>query len=109
LPEEIGHLYSLEQLYLEHNNLRKLPQSAVSLVNVRYFYLGKNLFSDFPLAICSMIKLQELDISYCGYIGLLPDCLRNIELLDLLILDSSMSLPFPQAVFHNPALRVIVN
>jgi hypothetical protein len=55
-----------------------------------------------------MTKLKELDISYCGSFGFLPECLRNIELLDVLIIDSNMSLPFQASAFHNPSLKIIV-
>ena len=74
---------------------------------MKYFYLGRNELIDFPSAICNMVNLKELDVAYCGSMGFLPQCLKNINLLDVLIMDSGQSLPFPKSLFHNPSLKVI--
>jgi hypothetical protein len=75
---------------------------------MKYFYLGRNELMEIPIAICSMTRLKELDVAYSGAMGFLPQCIKNITLLDVLIIDYGQSLPFQQSRFHNPSLKVII-
>jgi Leucine-rich repeat (LRR) protein len=108
IPDSIGNLVLLEHLYLGDNDILFLPASTARLVNVKYFYLGRNELSTFPEALCSMTRLKELDLAYCGAMGFLPNCLDNIDLLDVLMIDNNQTLPFPLWRFHNPSIRLVL-
>ena len=108
MPDSLGNLVNLEHLYIGNNDLLTLPFSLSKLINLKYFYLGRNELMEVPSAICNMTRLKELDLSYCGALGFLPSCLKNIALLDVLIMDASQTLPFSESRFHNPSLKVII-
>jgi len=45
------------------------------------------------MGICKLENLQMLDVSYCGVIGALPDCIRYFRALDRLYIDNRVGIP----------------
>jgi len=87
LPEEIGQLTSLRELYLYHNQLKELPGEIGKLTSLEVLklydnqvtalaveigqltrlevlYLDKNRLTELPVEIGQLTSLKELDLSY---------------------------------------------
>lgn len=60
LPENIGEIRELRELYLHHNQLSNLPSSLGDLKNLRCLHLDDNKFIEIPECISRIIHLEEL-------------------------------------------------
>jgi leucine-rich repeat protein SHOC2 len=81
LPESIGILSDLKDLYLEGNQLTSLPDSICKLQNLQYLYLSRNYLNNLPQNIISLSNLLYLDLSF-NKLNNLP---KNIEKLSKII------------------------
>lgn len=50
-------------LLLDGNSLYELPEELGRLEKLKYLGLGRNIFRDFPLALCSITSLETVDLS----------------------------------------------
>ncbi|SNR14349.1 leucine-rich repeat domain-containing protein [Tenacibaculum jejuense] len=69
LPDEIGNITSLKQLYLQDNKLTSLPNTIDGLIALEQLYLGDgsgrgNELSSLPATIGNLNALKILDIEY---------------------------------------------
>jgi hypothetical protein len=60
---------------------------------IKFLNVSRNQFKEFPLGICKLESLNVLDVSYCGTIGALPDCIRYFNSLDRLYIDNRVTIP----------------
>ena len=62
LPESIGNLQNLQELWLYNNNLSSLPESIGNLQNLERLDLFKNKLSSLPKSIGNLQNLQILGL-----------------------------------------------
>jgi len=85
LPDSIGELKSLQELYLGHNQLIFLPETIGELKSLQILDLNWNLLRSLPETIGGLESLQFLDISYNqNRISSLPDSIGALKLLQVL-------------------------
>ena len=63
LPESIGQLSLLRELYLHHNRLSYLPDQIRLLSKLNILRINDNAFTEFPYAILDLKNLENLDLS----------------------------------------------
>ncbi|XP_077982023.1 uncharacterized protein LOC144437030 [Glandiceps talaboti] len=86
VPEEIYEFEkSLEELYVDSNNIKDLPRPLFHCQNLRKLGASDNELCVLPPAIASLVSLEELDISKNGIVEL-PDnikCCKNLNMVEL--------------------------
>jgi leucine-rich repeat protein SHOC2 len=85
LPENIGFLSNLKNLYLWGNQLTNLPDSISNLINLSTLDLSCNHFTHIPDSICNLTNLSILNMSQ-NLVTTLPSnfaSISNLAELDL--------------------------
>ncbi|GEM_PF-2028982 len=85
VPEGIGKISSLEELYINNNNLHLLPEHIKDLKNLRVLDASANRLEDLPGGMVSLRKLEVLNL-HGNEITKLPsqfNLLRSLKNLDL--------------------------
>ena len=85
LPEEIGQLNSLEEMYLGQNQITAIPDEIGQLTNLVNFDLSMNKLESLPAAIGQMANLRALGLGG-NLLKILPaqiGDLSNLNVLDL--------------------------
>ncbi|MBD3350322.1 MAG: TIR domain-containing protein, partial [Candidatus Lokiarchaeota archaeon] len=85
LPDSIGNLTSLKELYLIGNTLNSLPESIGSLTSLEQLSLGSNELSSLPETIGSLTSLKELRLNG-NKLSSLPDGIGSLTSLERLYL-----------------------
>lgn len=85
VPDEVYRYdRSLEELFLDANQIKDLPRPFFRLYNLRRLGLSDNEIARLPPEVGNLANLQEFDISRNGKICLLTDlCIRVISLKSL--------------------------
>ena len=60
LPETIGQLTSLKELWLTSNQLKSLPETIGQLTSLKELYLHENKLTSLPETIGQLTALEEL-------------------------------------------------
>ena len=92
LPEEaITYFPMLDHLDLSENMLTTLPQNLGQLTNLRQLYLGSNPFEiqTMPTELFVMRNLQELSLKDANIVGTIPPFIADLQFLRLLDLDQN--------------------
>lgn len=92
LPESIGNLIYLEQLYLFSNNLyQHIPQSIGNLISLKGLYLNSSRinYSTIPESIGDLINLEYLNLHANNLQGTVPVSIGNLTKLKELNLFST--------------------
>ncbi|KAI3775688.1 hypothetical protein L1987_45437 [Smallanthus sonchifolius] len=86
LPQEVGDLKMLSELYLYENNLSgNIPSSLSGCATLSVLSLEGNLFQGtIPPSLISLKALEELDVSRNNLSGQLPKFLEQLKLLEYL-------------------------
>ena len=91
LPESIGNLTSLVQLYIDDNELTTLPESIGNLSNLFYLVANFNNITALPDSIGNLSNLIFLDLGY-NEISYIPESIGNLTNLQTLwIFDNQLS------------------
>ncbi|KAK9938498.1 hypothetical protein M0R45_015231 [Rubus argutus] len=85
LPNDIGHLESLQELYVNGTGLRELPSSIGMVERLTLLNLKdcKHLVS-LPSSLGGFKSLKALDLSGCSKLDKLPDELSHVDCLETL-------------------------
>ena len=75
LPDELGNMPSIKQLFLEHNKLVQLPATIGGLVGTELFVVTDNLLVDLPNEMSCMSSLTELKVDGNPFDNLPPNIL----------------------------------
>ena len=94
LPEAIGKLTKLKQLYLNYNQLTALPEAIGNLINLERLYLNSNQLTALPEAIGNLTNLEELTLDF-NQLTALPDSFSNLKVLNLLFIDRNNFIKWP--------------
>ncbi len=91
LPESIGNLTNLVQLYIDDNELTTLPESIGNLSNLFYLVANFNNLTALPDSIGNLSNLLFLDLGY-NQISYIPESIGNLSNLQTLwIFDNQLS------------------
>ncbi|KAJ0470895.1 putative leucine-rich repeat-containing, plant-type, leucine-rich repeat domain superfamily [Helianthus annuus] len=110
IPTSIGHLKSLEHLWLLDCGLNgSLPKSLGNLRYLETLILSHNKLSgEIPASIVHLKSLGYLDLSDCGLNGSLPKSMGNLKYLEGLSLSNNkLSGTLPSSLFTLPSLKSI--
>ncbi len=85
LPEQIGHLTDLQELYLHGNQLTSIPKTIGQLLNLKVLHLYDNQLVSIPESLPRLGHLQELSLSNNRLSSIppelcLPTALRRLDL-----------------------------
>ena len=99
LPENLGNLKGLEELYLSGTAIKELSSSTEGVTALTYLTLNdcKNLVC-LPSTICSLNLLQCLDLSGCLNCGNLPENLGNPKGLKKFYLSGTTIKELPSSI-----------
>jgi len=80
LPEEIGNLKNLRQIWLSGNKFSgKLPESIVTLANLEELIISYNAFTgELPKDFGNLKRLKQLDLAYNLFTGELPESFYDL-------------------------------
>lgn len=86
LPEEIGNLKKLRQLWLDGNEFSgKLPKAITTLENLEELIIPYNAFSgELPKEIGNLKKLRQLTCGYNLFTGEIPESICNLSNIEWL-------------------------
>jgi internalin A len=85
VPEEIGWLTQLEELYLTDNALTEMPPAIMNLTNLRVLDISNNNFHVIPFEIYQLRNLERLTLYYnhVNYVSYRIERLTNLQFLGL--------------------------
>ncbi|CAI9786690.1 unnamed protein product [Fraxinus pennsylvanica] len=91
IPAEIGNLRSLEDLYLDNNQLTGfIPRTVGKLKSLQRIYLQHNKLDGYiPAELCQLSNLGHLYLSDNMLSGSIPPCLGELKYLRGVYLDSN--------------------
>jgi hypothetical protein len=97
LPDSIGDLVNLTDLFLQFNQLTVLPKSLVKLSKLQTLWLGNNRLAQAQESICNISSLTDLSIGNNG-ISILSKNISNLSNLKELSLCSNQISVLPESM-----------
>lgn len=85
LPESLGDLTALDDLYLSSNNITSMPSSIGNLTLLTKLWIGMNPLTNIPNSFGNLVNLEELHLGFTN-LGTLPESFGNLESLRWLAL-----------------------
>ncbi|KAL4559681.1 hypothetical protein LXL04_031824 [Taraxacum kok-saghyz] len=108
VPEEIGNLTKLRELYLGNNRFfGGIPSSIVNMKGLELFDLSDNLFSmKIPSDIGRLSNMVKLDLSKNQFTGPIPSSFQNLTKLETLrVEENKLSGVIPTWLFNVRTLK----
>ncbi|GAA0168924.1 hypothetical protein LIER_23517 [Lithospermum erythrorhizon] len=101
---------SMQQLYLDHNELSgPFPSYVLGCKNLQVLLMNVNEFvGGIPKEVSNMTRLRYLNLANNMFIGELPVELASLELEDLTIFSCNLSGPIPPAIFNMSSLVTLI-
>jgi Leucine-rich repeat (LRR) protein len=106
IPESIGSLFSLKELYLDNNQLSLLPEGFKKLKSLTILNLGHNKLKSFPESIGDLTSLEELTL-WSNDIVEIPKSLGNLILLKKLYLFDNKIKLLPDSLGNLKYLKIL--
>ena len=103
LPEDIGLLSNLKQLYLEWNNLVSLPPSFSQLSNLENLAISNNWLTELPNDFGNLTELSFLDLGY-NQILEIPESIGNLLNIEYLWLFNNQLSTVPETICDLPLM-----
>jgi hypothetical protein len=97
LPESIGKLTQLKNLWLSYNKIQKLPESFIDLENLEILELRSNQFLAIPQLLTELESLKYLGLSY-NKIDNMPEWVSGFKTLEKLYLSHNQLAEIPENV-----------
>jgi len=83
IPDSIGELVKLKSIKAQRNQITELPDSIGDCVKLTELQLGYNQITELPDSICELKELKDLNLRN-NPISKLPDCIANLKKLSYL-------------------------
>ena len=99
LPEEIGKLKNLTELYLAFNQISKIPNAIANLTNLTGLYLDHNQISEIPSAITELTNLTELYLNN-NQISKIPNSISELKKLKIINLSNNQISEIPETIIQ---------
>ncbi|MFX1259645.1 MAG: TIR domain-containing protein [Promethearchaeota archaeon] len=106
LPESIGNLSLLKELYLFGNELLTLPESITKLTSLQLLHLDNNELSTLPESISNLASLKELSLS-ANQLTTLPESIGDLKSLKTLILAFNELSTLPESIINITSLEIL--
>lgn len=97
MPESIGALLHLKDLWLDGNQLSELPQEIGNLRNLLCLDVSENRLERLPEEISGLISLTDLVVSQ-NLLETVPDGIGKLKKLSILKLDQNRLTQLPEAI-----------
>jgi Leucine-rich repeat (LRR) protein len=97
IPDTIGNLIQLKELYLYDNALSVIPDTIGNLIQLEGLNLSGNKLSVIPDTIGNLIQLKELSL-YNNALSVIPDTIGNLLQLEELDLNSNKLSAIPNTI-----------
>ncbi|XP_070577509.1 leucine-rich repeat-containing protein 58-like isoform X2 [Ptychodera flava] len=97
IPESIGNLEKLEELDCKNNRIKKLPNSLGNMVSLNILNVTNNMLQTFPRSIGKCVELEEL-CAHSNQLTELPDEISNLVNLTTLYLGENRLSELPKNI-----------
>ncbi len=106
LSPEIGKLVNLEYLYIEHSNIKYLPDSFMNLVRLSDLYINDCGFESIPKQLFGLENLRSLSITKCNIESIPPE-LGSLQKLYVFSLRANRLIEFTRGRLQTRNLGVL--
>jgi len=93
VSDSLGSLKKLEQLDLNRNSIKKLPEELGYLSSMQFMDLSFNNLDKLPDSIQHMRGLRELNLQYAGAMLQVPESACTLRFLEKIKADPSIVFP----------------
>lgn len=97
IPESIGGLKFLKEIYLSDNNIQELPNSIGNLENLEVLDLSANEIEFLPTSIRKLKSLKVLKLA-SNKVKEIPNSIGNLKLLEALELEGNQISSLPNSI-----------
>jgi internalin A len=97
LPNFLYKLANLQELTLDQNLIKTIPEDFIGLKNIVELRLAQNEISKFPSPILELSKLESIDLSK-NKIRVIPDDIKRLKNLSSLILSGNPIATLPKSI-----------
>ena len=104
LPEQIGVLWALQNLYVQGNQLQFLPEWIGQLPVLEYLDVSNNQLQSLPEQIGQLPVLEYLDVSN-NQLQSLPEQIGQLPVLEYLDVSNNLLQSLPESIGQLQALR----
>src|SRR5665647_14644 len=106
LPDSIGQLSQLRELYVAGNQLTTLPDSIGQLTQLRELYVGYNQLTTLPDSIGQLAQLQVLYVEH-NQLTTLPDSIGQLAQLQVLCIYNNELTSLPDSIEQLSQLQTL--
>jgi Leucine-rich repeat (LRR) protein len=104
IPESLNKLQTLERLTFRYTKLKELPNFITQLLSLRFLDLTANKFKFLPESLGLLINLESLDLR-SNSLSDLPESIANLGSLKILNLGGNKFNYIPETIFNLQQLR----
>ena len=101
LPNDIGQLTNLKQLYLEWNNLSIIPESFTQLISLENLAISNNWLTYLPSDFGDLSSLEFVDLGY-NQLTEIPESIGELQNIEYLWLFNNQLSSVPESICDLP-------